>query len=321
VHFPVLIRLNAGNFNFSEAREGGADLMFAKSDNAALPHEIERWDPAAGLAEVWVRVDTILGNDSNQSITMYWGASGADSTGSLPGPATARSNGAAVFDTADGFQGVWHLGDGAQDSIRDATVNRFHGISPDTARPSIADGAIGNCRKFDGKADYIAMPKTAAGKLDFPQSGKYSVSVWVTADTFTALQQTLVSKSKYQYFLWMDSTSWQFWEFQNRAGWQASAQPAILKQWVLLTGVRDGAVQHLYVDGESVDSISLKSDTSPRNTASDLIIGRAHDAADGSSFRGNIDEIRIESTSRSSDWIRLSYMNQRIDDRLVVNKK
>jgi hypothetical protein len=328
VHFPVLIRLTAGNFNFSQAKPGGADLMFTKSNNTALPYEIERWDPIAALAEIWVKVDTIFGNDSNQSITMYWGASTMVSTGSPPDSATSLSNGAAVFDTADGFQGVWHLGDAAQDSVRDATINQYSGASPDTARPQITEGRIGNCRKFDGKADYITMPNTADGKLDFPQNGKYSVSAWVMADTFTDLQQTLVSKGKYQYFLWMDSTTWQFWEFQNRTGWESSARSATLKQWVLLTGVRDGTAQYLYVNGEPVDSFSLKPDISPRNTASDLFLGRSHEFTalsnsnmGFSNFMGKIDEVRILSAAQSPDWVRLCYMNQRDDDRLVINKK
>ena len=73
----------------------------------------------------------------------------------------------------------------------------------------------------------------------------------------------------------MDSTFWKFWEFQDRAGWEASAQQASLKNWVLLTGVRDGAAQRLYLNGESADSLSLLSDLNPRNTTDDLIFGRA----------------------------------------------
>jgi hypothetical protein len=37
-------------------------------------------------------------------------------------------------------------------------------------------------------------------------------------------------------------------------------------------------------------------------------------------FCGCIDEVRVCRTIRSADWIKLSYMNQRPDDRLVVFK-
>jgi biopolymer transport protein ExbB len=309
--FPVLIRLTKDNFDFTPANTDGSDIRFSRSDTIRLPYEIERWDAGGGFAEVWVKVDTMYGNDSEQTITMYWGNAAA----------TAPPVSGTVFDTADGFQGVWHMGDASEDTVRDATLNRYHGVSPDSALPSGAGGIVGNCREFDGRTDFITMPNTATGRLDLQQDGKYSVSAWVKADTFVDLQQTLVSKGKYQYFLWVDSTSWQFWEYQDGAGWEAATQRATLKQWVLLTGVRDGNAQYLYVNGESADSLSLKFDIYPRNTESDLILGRAHDAADSSFFRGDIDEVRIENTVRKPDWVRLSYMNQRTDDRLVINKK
>lgn len=317
VSFPVLIRLHQGNFDFSQANSDGSDIRFSRSDTVLLPLEIERWDAGGGFAELWVKVDTVFGNDSVQEITMYWGNAAA----------TVRTESGTVFDTADGFQGVWHMGDVANDTVLDATVNRYGGISPDSTRPSVGEGAIGNCREFDGNKEFITMPNTAAGKLDFPQNGKYSVSAWVMADTFIDLQQVLVSKGRYQYFLWVDSTSWQFWEYQDRAGWDATAQQATLKQWVLLTGVRDGAAQRLYVNGEPADSLSLKSDYNTRNTANNLILGRAQDVATGSHanagfcyFRGKIDEVRIMSTAQSPDWVRLCYMNQREDNKLVIFK-
>ena len=61
LQFPVVIRLTGNNFNFSEAAADGSDLRFTKSNGAPLPYEIERWDPVAHLAEVWVKVDTVFG--------------------------------------------------------------------------------------------------------------------------------------------------------------------------------------------------------------------------------------------------------------------
>jgi hypothetical protein len=315
-NFPVLIRLSAGTFNFSLAQSHGEDIRFTKTDGAALPYEIEHWDAVTGRAAVWVKVDTIYGNNSRQSITMYWGNP----------EATDMSASTAVFDTTNGFQGVWHLSDKAGNQAGDATVNGYFGISPDSASPQVAQGMIGNCRSFDGITQYITMPNTADGKLDFPQDGNYSVSVWVMADTLSDLQQSIVSKGRYQYFLWIDSTLWQFWEYQDRAGWETSGQPAISRQWVLLTGVRNGTAQYLYVNGERVDSVLLKSDFNLRNTGSDLILGRVHElgiiptTAGLCSFKGKLDEVRIVSKAQSPDWVRLCYMNQRVDDRLIIFK-
>ena len=148
-HFPVLVRLTGGNFDFSQAKDDGADIRFAKSDTTFLPYEIERWDPVAGLAEVWVKVDTVHGGDSTQSLTMYWGNTDAADS----------SNGTAVFDTAAGFAGVWHLSD-TGDSVHDATGDAFNGTNSGSTASA---GMIGNSRNFTN-GNYIKI----SGLLGFP---------------------------------------------------------------------------------------------------------------------------------------------------------
>jgi hypothetical protein len=319
--FPVLIRLHSGNFNFSQAATNGDDLRFLKSDTTPIAYEIERWDPIAELAEVWVKIDTIFGNNDRQFITMFWGN---------PYAAAPLSKSNAIFDTASGFQGVWHLGDAALDSIRDATPNRFDGISPDSGRPPMAQGIIGNCREFDGAADFITMPNTAAGKLSFPQEGNYTVCAWVSLDTFDNVPHCIVSKGYEQYFLRFtyfpsNSPMWEFVEFNEAANWQSSRSPATSRQWILLVGVRQGSSQFLYCNGILVDSTR---DSWPqglsRNTSNDLSIGGflkevTVPANDGYCFfKGSIDEVRILNTAQRADWVRLCYMNQRTDDRLII---
>jgi hypothetical protein len=41
----------------------------------------------------------------------------------------------------------------------------------------------------------------------------------------------------------------------------------------------------------------------------------------GELVSGTMDEVRIENIARSSDWVKLCYMNQKIDNQLVVIKK
>ena len=308
--FPVLIRLNAGNYDFTQARSDGGDLMFTGKGNARLPCEIERWDAAIRRAEIWVRVDTIRGDDSVQSIIMYWG--NPDATGR---PACGT-----IFDTAGGFQGVWHLGDAAGDSVRDATANRYLGISPESARPSVTEGVIGNCREFNGNSMFITIPNTASGKLDFPQNGRYTISVWVMADTLSDPPQSIVSKGRFQYFLWLKAAYWQFTSYNDGAGWDISEKQATGRQWVLLTGVRDGAVQRLFINGEPTSTYFAPSTDETPVAGGDLVIGRANNANDGYFFSGGIDEVRVEGAVRDGDWIKLCYMNQRSDDRLIVFK-
>jgi len=113
-------------------------------------------------------------------------------------------------------------------------------------------------------------------------------------------------------------------EFNETAKWQTSTFPATGGQWTLLTGVRQGSRQFLYSNGVLVDSITeVWQNAVSRNTSNDLSIGKfLHEVTvpinDGYCFfKGSIDEVRICSVARSVDWIKLCYMNQRPDNRLV----
>jgi hypothetical protein len=321
--FPVLIRLNSSNFDFNQALADGADIRFTKTDNTFLPCEIERWDAANRKAEVWVKVDTVHGNDSAQTIMMYWGNAAAANA----------SNSAAVFDTANGFQGVWHLSEAGSAFAFDATVNHYDGTPYGMSETSATAGTIGKARHFDGVSSYITMPNTANSKLNFTQDGYYTVSAWVFADTLDNFSHLIVSKGYEQYYLritsWNSpSPQWEFVEFNETTKWETSTFPATGRQWTLLTGVRQGSRQFLYCNGVLVDStIEAWSNVVSRNTANDLSIGKFLQQVNvpipGEGydfFKGAIDEVRILSTAQNQDWVRLCYMNQRSDDRLVQFK-
>ena len=116
LNFPMLVRLNGDNFNFTQAESNGEDIRFAKSDGSPLEFEIERWDASSNAAEVWVRVDTIYGNNNTQTLTMYWGKGGSLNC----------SDPEAVFDTTNGFAAVFHLeedGNTTAGGYKDATDN------------------------------------------------------------------------------------------------------------------------------------------------------------------------------------------------------
>ena len=326
--FPVLIRLNGSNFNFSQARPDGADIRFTKADNTPVPYEIERWDATLRSAEIWVKLDTVFGNDSSHLITMYWGASTVGSTGSPQGSATASlSNSAAVFDTANGFQGVWHMNEPNGLVAQDATGNHYDGTPSDTA-PAAAEGAIGLAQEFDGVSNYLQMIGTSASKLNFPENGNYSLSAWVYVDTLVdSTTHVIASKGHEQYYLklYWDIQHWEFAEYHDKVGWQVSSYaPAVARVWKFLVGVRDGNNQYLYLDGQLVTSgYGLAGDTSvARNTADDFSIGKylryaAYTGQGYSWFDGKIDEVRISSRSLGADWIKLCYMNQKDPDVLL----
>ena len=94
------------------------------------------------------------------------------------------------------------------------------------------------------------------------------------------------------------------------------------RTWTYLTGVRAGTREYLYVNGELADSaISFNPSTIQRYTGFDFLIGRNRNPANdttGFFFKGIIDEVRVTSVAPSAEWIKLCYMNQKADDRLLV---
>jgi hypothetical protein len=323
--FPLLVRLNSSNFDFTQVGDSGRDMRFSKKDGTALPYEIELWDAANNKAAIWVKVDTVHRNDNSQFVIMYWGL--RSTVGSTGSATVSLSNGAAVFDTAKGFQGVWHLNEGSGQAAKDATANRFDGTPSDTA-PTAASGAIGLAQEFDGKSNYLQMLGTAGSKLNFPENGYYSVSAWVFVDTLVdSTTHVIASKGHQQYFLklyWGDGQHWEFTEYHDKVGWQVSPySPAKARTWKFLVGVRDGNNQYLYLDGELVNNAyGVAVDSSARNTADDFSIGKylryAAYAGQGFCwFDGKIDEVRVSSKSLSADWIKLCYMNQKEPDALL----
>jgi hypothetical protein len=317
--FPVLVRLTNANFPFGEASAGGTDCRFTKSDGAPLPFEIEQWDVLKGQAAVWVKTDTIFGNDDAQYLDLYWGNPRA----------ALLSNGKAVFDTADGFQGVWHLSETVLDSAKDATSNCFNGTSQGMDAGAVAGGMVGAARSFNGVSTGISIPNSASGKLNFSEDDYYSVSAWVYCDFLDSISQVVISKGDEQYFLCsvyksLNSSLWNFDEFNDGIGWEVSSWPVSSKTWVYIIGVRKGQAQFLYINGQLVDStIELTPALKPRIESFDVAIGkfmRTDPNEDARLFHGIIDEVRIHNVSLSADWIRLCYMNQRSDDKLVMFK-
>ena len=70
--FPLLVRLHQDFFDFRQAKPNGEDIRFATGTGEVLPYQIEQWDPAAGIASIWVRMGQIKGN-ARQELKLYWG--------------------------------------------------------------------------------------------------------------------------------------------------------------------------------------------------------------------------------------------------------
>jgi hypothetical protein len=304
VGFPLLVRLDADNFDFSASRsyKPGTDVRFASPSGKHLTYQVERWDPTLHKAEIWVHIDTVFGNDSVQFIRMYCGKAAAASwtgTGS-------------VFDTAMGFAAVWHLGD----DLDDATANGNTGI---TMKTTVAEGVIGACRYFDGIASYGYIDSSASLNMN---GRNPTVLLWErSSQTYTK------ERMFFEHDVWSNTGNYGFSTRMSTAlSWDYPAadsevrydgKPVSNNTWHLVAATKkDDGRGVIYYDGDSVAGGPMRSPigSSP---------GRSYIGSRGGLnrfFEGYIDEMWILSRPLSGEFIKLIYENQRPNQRLVFLK-
>ncbi|MFP4164821.1 MAG: DUF2341 domain-containing protein [Chitinispirillaceae bacterium] len=308
--FPLLVRLNSSTFDFGSALLGGDDARFYSKDNKPLHYEIEEWDPVSGKAAIWIKMDTIRGSGSEQYIVMKWGESDAFD----------QSNGAAVFDTASGFAGVWHFNENpaaGAGAIKDRTFNGFNGTAGNTmSSDNLVSAAIGRGLMFDG-SDSIG-----AGLLDLDES--YTLSCWVKPYQNINANWRFIMKEPC-YTLWYDTEyggirAEHFTDTNAAFTWRGIYQdtpdsipnPVVLETWYHVASTYDGNKIRLYVNGEVVDS-TLSIANNPGGSDNVLFFGGRY----GEYFRGVMDEVRIEHVARSAEWIGLCHRNQHPGSEMV----
>ena len=300
--FPYLVRLTSKDFTFSQALANGRDIRFAKTNGVHLSYQVEWWDTLLQKAAIWVRVDTILGN-STQQIVMYWGNSAAADS----------SNRSRVFDTANGFAAVWHLGEEGNATAVDATFHLLNGAPTGMTTASDTLGVIGLCRNFNNSG-YLAITGSETGVLNLAEGGPYTMSGWTYVPSLPSAHSPLFSKGDHQYQLKILSTGlWEFVEYGSAGvGWQQVSSTATPGAWFHVVGQRNGSMEYLWINGECVDSsITAYANAAARNTSYAMHIGHCPEYT-AWYFPGLIDEPVISTVKRSAAWLKLSYENQKL---------
>lgn len=302
-NFPVLVRLSGSDAPglFGDARSDGGDIRFAKSDGSELlPYEMVRYDPYTdSIAEFWVLVDTVYGGNDSQSIMMAWG--NYDSL--------SLSSASDVFLTGNGFAGVWHLDYSSADSTSWGRIGTENGVI-DTLAVS------GWGKQFDGISSYISYPNDAG----LSQSGALTLSFWSKFDQVNPFTSAIVSKGSNTYEMILDSMGTpSFRIYDGSAQHVVTADIAAnVDTWYHISGVYDGSSEMvLFIDGQRQSGIA--SPPGLATSTSSLVFG--HDPMGAHGFMdGVLDEVRLSGTARDSSWIKLSYENQRVGQKLVQTK-
>jgi len=301
INFPVLLRLNNSIIDFSQYDINGKDLRFANKHGTHLRYEIEEWNAANQKAAIWVKVDTIFGNDTT-NIFMYYGKTNC----------ADFSNSKMVFAKEDGNLAVWHM-----NNTKDASNNSWELTTTSSkTMPQIYEGIIGSSMFFNGQNKFLAAPYSDK----FSLNNNFSVCVWVkwTADTVPGFNRILSNKKN-----WNDPYGFELLTIskdsdaidiraqdsigygpQNVVNWQAH-------EWHFISLTWNSGICSIYIDGQFIASPFINA----YDSKNDLAIGSTP-LNNGFNWIGCIDEVRLTRNILSSSWIRLSYMNQKLNDAL-----
>ncbi len=282
--FPLLVRLHKDTFDFRQAKANGDDLRFSAKDGPPLVYQIEEWDAGKGVASIWIRIPKIAGNE-RQEIRLHWGNADAKS----------ESNGKAVFDDTNGYLSVWHMNETIKDEV--GTLE-----SKDTGTVP-TPGIVGQARHFPGMKGIAGGEKIA----NFPVgSAAHSTEGWFRAEKTNT---TIIG--------WGN-------EAGGRGGkirMQLRSPPHIhidsnfsdvdgkvkipMSEWVHVAHTYNRGEGKIYINGQLDTTATPMLDI--KNPAR-LWIGGWYNNYD---FVGDIDEVRISQVTRSAEWIRLQFENQK----------
>ncbi len=313
-NYPLLVRLTAANFPFSQALSTGADLRFADSSGALLPYEIERFDATNKLAEIWVSIPTVYGNNNAQWFRMYWGKS----------TALSLSSGAAVFQTAGGYSGVWHLNDDGNTTTGgylDASgyANAGTGIGLDASTDIAA--VVGTGGSFATASNQgIHVPVTAS----LQPAGSLTIQTWFNQYSQGAYRRIAgrpysSSASPWnEYDLELDGNgnkvSFSLTIGGTEAGYTC-ATTLNTATWYMAAGVYDGSAQMIYLNG--VQEGSFARSGTPSDYGQPFAIGKYYHGT-GSNWDGILDEVRMSTVARSADWLKLDYESMKAGSTVVT---
>lgn len=315
--FPLLVRLTPEDggdvVHFSEGR--GADIRFTKADGETrLPHQIDHWDSAQQVADIWVLVDTVFGDNDDQSVRVYWGNADADDS----------SSGSAVFDTADGYVSVWHLGDAARAEPRPNAIEGRFSATPTNFAPGYftKPGIAGRSDSLTGGQNfeltsYLAINEGAESDLyNFPD-GRFTYTVWAhpaDAENFVRLISLVgTDPGDDRIFLSFNNGNIIARTWGTASHPTNSSVPPDLNEWnhfAMTVNRGEGEdTTRVFHNGEEIAS----STHDPMNDVQRnyVRIGRDEINPNDFTFNGRVDESRISNVARGADYMKLSFETQR----------
>lgn len=289
---PVLVRLSLANFPyFADAKPDGGDMrVIAGDDRTPLKFHIEKFDPQAQIALLWVRVPSLVAASSSEKIYLYYGNKDAKDA----------SDAAGSFDSDQSL--VYHFGAPAG-SPQDAGSYK---IEPDQFSGEVnVASLIGAGVRLSGSQ----LVQVAARPALQIKGGKgVTVSAWVKPDG--EQKSTLFSLVDGNRTLSVSIDGKRpVLDWRDGRDSRAPAAVELSGEWQHLV-LRAGQGRfEILLDGAPVARIE--------GALPDLTPAFALGATNAG-FRGEVDELQYAATWRSDGFVRAAALSQGIVAPLVV---
>lgn len=286
---PIAVRLHSGNFPFAEALPDGSDLRVTAADGKTpLSFHLEKFDTVNELAVIWLQQPKLVPLARSDAFHLHWGNDKAAPAGDAKASYDKQQTLVLHFSESDG-------------TPRDATA---HGHHPADFVATRVAGPLGDALRFEGGAPLI-VPAAPALKL-----------VAANGFTFTAWVKPAVGSSAGDGLLFAQGEGGRGLSLGLRAGKLTATADG--KEVVAATQLLEDTWQHvaltviggkltLFIDGmEAVSGTVALADVD-----SELRIGGG--------FRGDIDEVTLAATARSSDYLLALYGSQQPDTPMLTS--
>jgi prepilin-type N-terminal cleavage/methylation domain-containing protein len=287
--------------------DNGYDIIFTSDSAGAtvLSHEIEYYNPSTGEMTAWVKVPTLA---ANTDIYMFYGNSDIVST---------QENISDVW--SNNYQMVTHLNDSGIGGVRSSVTSSGGWFKYASSSPSESTGIIGRGQYFDEEYDYLTIENNtdkAQGTSDF------TVEFWMkpdstAADTYASpvyfgnggvngqdgwLFRTYLSTKKLYFHMGYNNVA-------NLGGFylRDTAITDDIWTYVAVTVDRDVGYQG-YLDTSAVNSFSSSTEGLDIGHVYDVTIGKDWSSSNYF-FKGEVDELRISTDLKSTDWMTTGYNN------------
>ena len=306
--FPVLVSLSTSISGFSyngfldsdgDGVRTGGDLRFFASSGQELAYEIADWN-TSGTSEIWVKVPSISGTTT--VITAAWGKTGTETTPDYATNDPVWSN---------GYEGAWHLGKISSGTTNDSSPNGYHLTA--NGGSNLSTGQVGRGFSLDGSDDDLE----ANGFKGILGGASRSMQMWVKTATNKGVLMSWGQNSTNNKWVFRTTDSGLKLRTEINGGGRESNSLALgNNSWTHVSATfPDNATDlndiDFYINGTKSTETSSYTQMPDTKSFDNFVIGYSNTDSQHNRLQGVVDEVRLSSIERSSDWIKAEYDNQK----------